>query len=206
LTYLFANARYSATSRVELQATLNRGRSIDVRGIAEDLIAGRLVSSRSVDGLRYESIGGRATVEVVRRIRVYAGYARDRNNREDAATSRVLIGGYASDIGRTGFDLTASDSRIDRPGGGYHSSFLSVGRPIGRNVYVSGEYTTSLSVIRFSRSDGVMVEMRPRTRQLGGTTTVTLGRTTSLLITAERTVDDTVVEFRALAGLTLRFR
>lgn len=206
LTYLFANGRYTPTSRFELQGTYNRGRSIDARGISEDVLNGRPVSLRQVEGLLYESIGGRATVEVLRRVRVYVGYSQDRNNREDAATGRLLVGGYASNIANTGFDVTVSDSRIDRPTGNYHSSYVSIGKQLGRRVYVSGDYTTSLSLVRFSRSDGILIEVRPHTTRFGGTSTINLGRVVSLLFTAERTHDDDVHELRVLSGITYRFQ
>ena len=205
LTYFFSNARYSPTSRIELQQTYNRGRSLDVRGITQDILNGRPVSAQAVEGLLYQSIGGRVTVEVVPRIRIYAGYARDKNNREDITTGRLLVGGYASNIGRTGLDVAASDSRIERSAGNYHSTYVSIGRQLGERVYLSGDYTTSLSLVQFSRSDGIIVETKPHTTQFGATAVINVGRAMSLLVTGEQTRDASVSEFRSLAGITFRF-
>jgi hypothetical protein len=206
LTYLFNNVRYSPAPRVELQGTYNRGRSIDARGVSENVLRGQTVSLQAIEGFLYESLGGRVTVELAPRVRVYAGYARDTNNRDDAPTGRFLLGGHASNVGGSGLDLAVSDSRINRPGGDYHSSYISIGRQFGRSVYVSGEYTTSLSKVRFLRSDGVLIETRPHTKQFGGTATINLGGSMSLQLTLEQTLDDSVSEFWMLSGLTFRFR
>lgn len=115
----------------------------------------------------------------------------------------------------TGFDLTASDSTRNASGQRYHARYLSVGRQIGRAVYVSGDYSTSLSVIQFSRTDGLVIEQRPRTRRISGSAVVNVGRgsavvnvgrSVSLLATLERNVDDSSRELRALTGMTYRFR
>jgi hypothetical protein len=106
----------------------------------------------------------------------------------------------------SGLDLTVSDSLIDRPTGRYHSSYFSLGRQFGRRVYVSGDLTTSLSVVRLSRSDGVVVELRPKTTRFGGSTSVYLTRLLSLLTTIERTLDEDMHDFRILSGITVRLR
>ena len=146
------------------------------------------------------------TVEIVRRVHVYGGYSRDKNNRDTDPTGRVLVGGYASNVANSGVDVTASDSLLNRPGGSYHSRYVSVGRELKRGVYLSGDVTTSLSVIRYSRSDGITVETRPSTVRYSGTTTINVGRSTSLLATIERSVGDDYTEFRVLSGLTFRIR
>jgi hypothetical protein len=206
LAYLFATARVLVTERFDLQSTYNRGRSIDARTLSEDILSGRPLSAAVLDRFLFESAGGRATVEVARGVRVYAGYTRDKNSREADATNRTLIGGYASNVLGSGFDVSASDSLLARPGGSYHSRYVSVGHQLGRLVYVSGDYSTSLSVVRFSRSDGVVVEHRPHTTRLSTTATSNLGRSFSLLFTAERTLDDGFRELRVLTGLSYRMR
>lgn len=206
LAYFIANARYSPVARLELQATVNRGRSIDARGLSDDVLNGRPVSQQAVDGLLYESTGGRVTVEVVKRVRAYAGYSRDKTNRDDKATGRWLVGGYASNMFGSGLDFTVSDSLIDRPTGRYHSTYFSLGRQFGRRVYVTGEYSTSLSVVRLSQSDGIAVELRPHTTRYGGSANLYLGRYFSLLSTVERTVDEDVQDLRILSGITIRLR
>ncbi len=206
LSYFLVNARASAGTRVELQGTYNRGRSINARQLTDDLINGRPLSVRDADGLRYESAGGRVSVRVARQVDIYAGYARDRNNRDDAPTGRFTIGGYAGNLLGTGLDVSASDALIDRPTGPYHSRYISIGRRVGRAVYVSGDYSTSLAVVRFVRSDGVTIETRPWTHRLSGNTSVILTRQFSLIGVADYTTDEGLHDLRVMTGLTYRLR
>jgi hypothetical protein len=90
--------------------------------------------------------------------------------------------------------------------GAYHSRYLSIGRGMGRSIYVSGDYSTSLSVVRFLRSDGVVIETRPWTRRFSGSGSATLGRHVSLLLTADYTKDEEQNELRVFSGLSYRFR
>ena len=206
LSYFYSNARYNASPRVELQGTYNRGRSVDTRGLVDDVINGRPIAQTTVDGLAYESLGGRITIEPVSRVRVYTGYSRDTTNRDDQPSGRVTVGGYAPNVGHSGFDLAASYWRIDRTNLGYHSEFVSLGRQVGRRAYISGDYTTSLSVIRFVRSsDGIVIEDHPRTRRLSGTGSINMNSTTTLQFTIDRMWDTGVREFRILIGATHRF-
>jgi len=206
LSYFLTNARYSPARRLEVSGTYNRGRSIDARTLTNDLLNGRALTQQATDGLRYESRSGRLTVEVFRGTQLYASYAQDRTNRDDALTGRVAVGGHAGNVLRSGFDVSASDSRINRPTGAYHSRYVSVGRNIGRALYVSGDYSTSLSVIQFLRSDGIIIETRPWTRRFSGSANATLGRSTSLLFTLDYTQDEAQDEVRILSGLSYRFR
>ncbi len=206
LAYLFANARLLATDRIEVQGTYNRGRSIDARGLGEDVLNGRPIPQSTIDGLLYESAGGRLTVEAYTRVRVYAGLSRDKNNRDAERTMRYQVGGYASNVAGSGLDLTASDSLMDRPSGRYHSWYVSAGRQAGRRTYLSIDYSTSLSVIRFSRSDGLVIETRPHTTRVSGTATANLSRAWSLMTTLERIAESDLSQVRALAGVTYRIR
>ncbi len=137
---------------------------------------------------------------------MYAGYSRDRTNREDSATGRALFGGHAGNVFGSGFDLSGSDSRVERATGPYHSRYFSVGRSIGRDVYLSMDYSTSLSVIRFLRSDGVIIETRPSTRRYSGSASIVLNRYLSLLATVDQTMDGDLKELRVLSGLSYRIR
>jgi hypothetical protein len=206
LSYFVANVRFTATDRVELAGTYNRGRSIDARTLTTELLSGRALTPQAVEGLRYESRGGRVTVEVVRGTRLYGSYSQDRTNREDALTGRVTVGGHASNILRSGFDLSASDSRIERPMGAYHSRYVSVGRNVTRALYLSGDYSTSLSIVRFLRSDGVIIETRPWTRRVSGSGSAMMGRHLTLLLTADYTKDDAQTDLRIFSGVSYRFR
>lgn len=206
LSYFLTNVRVSPANRLEWNGTYNRGRSLDARQLTDDVLNGRALTAQAVEGLHYESAGGRVTVEVVSRVRLYAGYSRDRTNREDSATGRILIGGHAGNVFGSGFDLSGSDSRIERSTGPYHSSYVSIGRSVTRAIYVSADYSTSLSVIRFLRSDGVLIETRPSTRRYSASGSVNLNRSLSLLTTLDYTVDDDLKELRVLSGLSYRIR
>ncbi len=206
LNYFFVNGHYSASSRVEIQGTFNRGRSIDTRGLSDDILAGRPVAPASIEGLLYQSVGGRATVEIFQGARVYGGYTRDKDNREDASSGRWLIGAYLSNLFESRFDVTVSDNLIDRQTSSYHSTYFSVGHPIGGHVYLTGDYTTSLSVVRFLRSDGFVIETRPETSRFGSSAVITLQRSWSILATAEYTLDGDVRDLRVLLGATFRFQ
>jgi hypothetical protein len=206
LAYLFANTRVAPATRVELQGTYSRGRSVDTRGLSEDVLNGRALTRAAIDGLLYESAGGRMTVEVVPRVRVYGGYSRDVTNRDQAPTGRILLGGFAGNIAGSGFDMSASDSITSGPSRASHAEYVSLGREIGRSVYVYGDYSTSLSVLQFSRSDGVIIETRPHTRRMSGTATANLAGSTSLMITVDRTTDGQSKDFRAMTGITYRLR
>ncbi|MEZ5288210.1 MAG: hypothetical protein R2712_26105 [Vicinamibacterales bacterium] len=207
LTYFFSNARLMVGPRAELQGTVSRGRSVDARGLSDDIQAGRPVTQQAVDGLLYESVGGRVTGEVLPGVRVYGGYSRDKNNRDDAPTNRWLTGGYASNVFDSGVDLTVSDSRMMRPTGSYHSTFVSAGREFLGRLYATAEFSTALSQIQFVRGDGIVVESRPSTKRFGMNATMQVGRQMSSFLSVERTMDGPDYrEWRVLAGLTYRLR
>lgn len=205
LSYAFVNARWAPSSRVELQGLYHRGRSYDARTLTQDQIDGRPVDPRLLTGFLYESAGGRVTVEVVKGVRVFAGYARDRGNRDDGSTGRITAGFHASNVLRSGIDVTVSDNRIDRPDGAYDSWYASAGRSFGGRVYVSLDYATALSVLRFTGTDGVVVESRPRTKRFSLNGSVNVGRSVSLLFSAERGTDDYATDLRGTMGISLRF-
>lgn len=205
LNYVFANARWTVSSRVELQALFHRGLSYDSRTMTQDQLEGRPVDPRLLEGFLYESGGGRLTVEVARGVRLWAGYARDRGNREDGSTGRINLGLNVSDLAKSGIDVTVSDNRIDQPDGTYDSWYASIGRSFGGKVYVSLDYATALSVLRFTGSDGIVVESRPRTRRFSLNGNVNVGRSVSLLFVLERTTDDSATGYRGMSGLSVRF-
>ncbi len=205
LNYFFATARLAPVEAFEVQATYHRGRSIDTRTITTDVLNGRPVDPRALEGLLFESAGGRITVQVVRGLRLWAGYARDRNNQEDKATARTTAGLSAINILGSGFDFTASDSRMHRPTGSYDSLYVSLGKTLGSRVYLSADYTTSLSVFRIVGSDGVVVENRPQSRRTSLTSNINLSRVFSLFFTAEHLTETGSRENRVLTGLTVRF-
>ena len=206
LSYLLGNVRVSAGRWVELLGTYNRGRSLDARRLTNDVLNGRTLTPQDIEGLRYESGGGRVTVGPAAGVSGYVAYYRDRTNRDEQATGRVTVGGHAANVLRSGVDASLSDARIDRPGGAYHSTALSVGRSIGRAVYASFDYSTSLSLIRFVRSDGIIIGTRPSTRRLSGSGSATLNRHVSLLFSVDETRDDTLRDLRVLVGASYRIR
>ena len=145
-------------------------------------------------------------MEILPRTRIYAGYSRDKNNRDDAPTGRWLVGGFGGNVFDSGLDLTFSNSTMSRPTGSYHSTYVSAGRSLGRRVYATAEFSTALSRVRFTRSDGLVIQTAPKTKRLGLSASLQLWRATSLLVSVERTMDDGYKEIRMLSGLTFRLR
>jgi len=206
LTYFFVNARVAPIKRADVQLTYHRGRSIDARSITDDLLNGRPVPSKTLDGFLFESIGARATVEVAKGIRVFAGYGQDKNDRDADAMDRLSFGVYTSDLFGTGVDVNVTDYRYQRgSASSYDSWYVSAGRSFGSRLYLSGEYTTSLSVLRYARDDGFIVESRPQTDRFGVSANIYLSRTLSLLVVVDQTRDEQYRETRLLSGLSVRF-
>jgi hypothetical protein len=120
--------------------------------------------------------------------------------------NRLSFGVYASNLLGTGVDVNVTDYRYHRgSASSYDSWYVSAGRSFGSRVYLSGEYTTSLSVLRYARADGFLIENRPQTDRFGGSANVYLTRKLSLVINADYTRDDGFNETRVLAGLAVRF-
>lgn len=205
LTYMFANGRVTPARWLEVQGTYHRGRSVDARTITLDQLAGRPVSQRSLEGLLYESSGGRLTVGVPGGVRLFAGLARDRNNREDHPTDRLTLGLFSADLFGSGIDLRASDVRVEGPVVSSNSWDVSVGRNFGRAVYLSADYASSLASLLFAAFGDFTIVSRPRTRRYGGTGLLRLTRSTTLLLTAERLTEGSLEEWRWLSGLTWRY-
>lgn len=205
LTYFFTNVRWAPIPRLELLATFHRGLSIDTRTITQDQLNGRPVDPRLLEGFLFESVGGRVTVEVFRSVRVYGGWAREKNNRDAAPSDRIAAGLWASNLFRSGFDLTVSDNRYQSPQGPYDAWYVSLGRNLGSRLYLSADYSNSVSVLRLTDSGGVVVESRPRTRRFGLNGVANIGRSLTLLLTAEQIRDDTSKDNRGMAGLSFRF-
>ena len=206
LTYFFVNARVAPVKRADIQATYHRGRSIDARSITDDLLNGRPVPAKTLDGFLYESIGARLTVEVAKGFRVFAGYGQDKNDRDADSMDRLSFGVYTSNLFGTGVDVNVTDYRYQRgSASSYDSWYVSAGRSFGLRLYLSGEYTTSLSVLRYARDDGFVVESRPQTDRFGASANIYLSRTLSLLVVADYTRDEVYKETRLLSGLSVRF-
>jgi hypothetical protein len=206
LTYLMINARAPMTSRMELQGLYHRGRSVDARGITEDLLSGRPIPAGALDGFLFASAGARVTARVGRDVRLNAGYTRDQNNRDSSATGRITAGGSVSRVARTGVDVTVSLSRMNRPTGQYNSLYVSTGRQFGRLLYLSTDYASSVSILQYSGSSGLSITTRPRMRQVSVSSVLNVNRRVSLLTTWEHTRNDTVSDMRMMSGLTYRFR
>ena len=206
LTYFFVNGRVQPAKRADVQVTYHRGRSIDARSITDDLLNGRPVPAKTLDGFLFESINARVTVEVAKGVRVFAGYGQDRNDRDADPMDRLSFGVYTSDLFGTGVDVNVTDYRYQRgSASSYDSWYVSAGRSFGSRLYLSGEYTTSLSVLRYAREDGFTVENRPQTDRFGASANIYLSRTLSLLVVADHTRDEGYTETRVLAGLSVRF-
>jgi len=205
LTYFFANVRGAFSETIELQGTMHRGRSVDTRTIVDQWLQGRPIEQRSLDGLVYESYNGRLTVRPVKALRVYAGYGIDRNNRDDESAGRLLLGAFASNVFRSGVDVTVTDNRMQRGTMSYDSWYVSVGRSVGSKAYLTGEYSTYLSTLHVTNPSDFTIESRPRTNRIGVSGLFNVTRRVSLVTTIERTKDGTSTETRAFGGFTLRF-
>lgn len=204
LNYFFANARYTPTRVVELLATVHRGRSIDARTITEDILNGRAVDQKSLDGFLFQSAGGRVTVEVLPNVRVHAGYASDRHNRDDQSFGRISAGIWASNLAGSGFDVTLSDNRSDRPGGSYDAWYASLGRGFGSRLYLTVDYATSLAIVRVI-DNGATIEQRPQSKRYGLHGVGNLTRMFSIITTLEQLRDDSSTDRRGTFGLIVRF-
>ncbi|MFO7695138.1 MAG: hypothetical protein R6V57_18795, partial [Vicinamibacterales bacterium] len=148
----------------------------------------------------------RLTVEVAKGFRVFAGYGQDRNDRDADPVDRLSFGIYTSNLFGTGVDVNVTDYRYQRgSASSYDSWYVSAGRSFGSRLYLSGEYTTSLSVLRYAREDGFLVESRPQTNRFGASANIYLSRTLSLLVVADYTRDEGYKETRLLSGLSVRF-
>ncbi len=206
LSYFFANARLMATDAVEIQGLIHHGRSVDVRSVTDDMRNGRPVNRKSLEGLLYDSIGGRLTLRVLKNLRVFGGYSQDKNNRDENPTDRFTFGLFSSNVLGTGIDLNVTDNRMKRgSASAWDSWYVSAGRSFGSRIYVTADYNTSLSVLRFTRFDGIVIETKPNTQRIGMSGMVNLGRHLSLQLTAEHTKDDVYDENRILSGLVVRF-
>jgi hypothetical protein len=206
LTYFFINGRIAPARGADVQVTYHHGRSIDARSISEDILDGRPVPSKSLDGFLFESIGARVTVEVARGVRVFGGYGQDKNDRDADATDRLSFGVYAANLFGTGVDINVTDYRYQRgSASSYDSWYVSAGRSFGPRLYLSGEYTTSLSVLRYAREDGFIVENKPQTDRFGASANIYLTKALSLLVVADYTRDEGYKETRVLSGLSVRF-
>jgi hypothetical protein len=206
LTYLMINARVPVTKAMELQGLYHRGRSVDARGITEDLLRGRPIPAGALDGFLFASAGARVTARVGRDLRLNAGYTRDQNNRDSAPTGRIMAGGSMSRVARTGIDVTVSLSRMNRPTGQYNSLYVSTGRQFGRLLYLSADYSSSVSLLHYAGSGGLSITTRPRMRQVSASSVLNVNRRVSVLTTWERTHNDTVSDMRMMSGVSYRFR
>ena len=206
LTYFFANGRLKPSRRLEVQGTYHHGRSIDTRGITLDQLNGRPIDQRALEGFMFESIGGRVTYEVMRNVRVFGGYTRDRDNVGDAARQRFQFGGWMSNVAKTGLDINVTEWRIRQAGlTTYNSLYVSVGRNVFSRLYVSGEYNQSVSTLRLLTSNAFTLVSRPETHRYALNGTIRVNRHASVLCDVERMNDSTSHENRVMAGLTYRF-
>ncbi len=206
LTYLFLNGRYTISPDVEIQALIQHGRSLDARTITNDQLAGVPITSRALQGFLYSSNGGRLTVRVLKNLRVFGGYSRDTNNQDEAVTNRLTFGLFTFNLFGSGVDLNVTDNRMTRgTASSWDSWYVSLGRSLGGRVYVTADYSTSLSILQFTRLDGVVIETRPNSRRISISGMMNLWRVVSLQFTGEHTTADSYREDRFLTGLTFRF-
>lgn len=206
LTYIFVNARYRVTNWLEFQGLYHHGLSIDTRTITQDILNGRPVDPRALDGFLFGSVGGRVTIEPVRGLRFWGGYSQDKGSRTGETYPRYQAGFTALNVFGSGFDLTASDNRYGMPSGGsYDSWYGSIGRSLGPSVYLTADYTTSLSTLNLTGADGIVVQSHPRSKRYSLSGVVNLSRAFSVFMTAEQIRDDGSRQTRGLLGISFRF-
>ena len=206
LTYFFANGRVKPTRRLELMGTYHRGRSIDTRTITLDQLNGRPIDPKAVEGFMFESIGGRATFEVLKNVRVFGGYTSDKNNVGDPTRQRYQAGVWMSDVAKTGLDISITEWRVRQAGQTtYNSLYVSVGKNILPTVYVNGEYNQSVSTLRLLTGNAFTLISNPETHRYALSGTIRASRHASVLCTVERMVDSWSREYRVMSGLTYRF-
>lgn len=205
LSYFFTNARYRPIKLLEFQGTYHRGRSTDARTITEDQINGRPITPQALEGFLFESAGGKTWINLPRQVRLYGGYTRSKNNRNDSSVGRTTFGLIIPNLLKTGIDVHASGMHMMRPGSKNDSYNFSVGRNIGRRIYLSGEYASSLSVLKVNGSSNVTLENRPRLQRFMFSGVFRLSRLISLTVSAEHLSDDGVKETRVMSGLVYRF-
>jgi hypothetical protein len=209
LNYFLVNARWQASRLIELQALYHYGRSIDARTLTDDQINGRPIDPRLLEGFLFESAGGRLTLSVTPSVRLYAGYAAEKRNRSDASIARITAGLFTSNLFRSGFDLSVSESRYQRSTGEGNDNALyaSLGRSIGSRVYLTAEYSTSVAFLQFTDAGGVTVVSKPAFQRYGLSGVANFSRAFSLLLTLEHLTGDQKEDeqSRALLGLSYRF-
>ena len=144
-------------------------------------------------------------MEVVPNVRVFGGYYRDTNNYDSTAANRYNLGLWAANVLKSGFDFTLSDNRVQKPGGDYDAWYASLGHLVGTKVYLSVDYSTSLSTILVTDSGGITVVNRPRTKRYSVSGTWNIDRHFSIFGTAEQLRDDNSRDNRGLLGLSYRF-
>jgi hypothetical protein len=203
LTYMFVNARVQPVKWMDLQVSYHDGVSIDTRSLAQDILNGRPVDPRALEGFLFSSIGGRLTFYPTRFLRIWGGYSQDKTSREGQSYGRYQGGISAMNV--YGFDLTLSDYHYNMSSGPYDSIYASIGHSFGSAVYVTLDYTSSLSTLNLTTGDGAVVVSHPHTRRYAISGNWNISRAFSLLLTGEQIRDDYVRQTRVLAGLTFRF-
>ena len=183
LTYFLTNVRQKLGPITEVSGSFHRGRSIDARSVTNNLLAGRPVSDQMLEGLRFESASGRLTVRPVESVRVFLGLSRSKNDRADVSTRRTNVGGHVSDLLHSGLDVTVYQAWLDRGISQYKSWDISVGRQLGRRLYVRGDYSTSLSIFRVLSGSEYVIENSPPIRRFELSGNVSLPQRFSLVTT-----------------------
>jgi hypothetical protein len=209
LAYFLVNARWALSRVVEIQGLYHYGLSIDARTLTDDQIHGRPVDPRVLEGFLFESAGGRVTFTVTPTLRIYGGYAAEKRNKNEATLNRITGGLFASDLFHSGFDLSVSENYYRRGNGQGNDSglYVSLGRSIGPQVYLTAEYSTSVAFLQFTDSGGVTVVSQPTFHRYALSGVANLTRAFSLLLTLEHITGDRREdeESRALLGLAFRF-
>ena len=137
---------------------------------------------------------------------------RDANGVPDECQTVHVPGDYGTIQGAIDSALAATMRIVEVAAGTYAGPIDFKGKPVvvrgagaGQTV-LDGASGQSLSVVRFSRSDGLVIETRPETTRVSGSATATVSSSWSLMGTVEQTWETGLTDVRALTGLTYRIR
>jgi len=157
--------RFVPVRRVELQGSYHHGLSSTPARLTDNQPERAPDRPAPARWFLFESLVGRVSVDVFSTLRVYAGYGREkgttRTRRRTGSRSGLRVDVLAPD------SICGRDNRISHLTGaaGITTPVRLPRSSIGRSVYLTVEYDTSVSIVRFTDSGGVIVESQPKTRR-----------------------------------------
>jgi hypothetical protein len=118
----------------------------------------------------------------------------------------MQYGLYSSDLFNSRVDIHFAGYRYMPPTGpSYGSWSFSAGRMIGDKLYLSGEYSSSLAILRQTEENGVIVENQPHSSRYNVSAIANLSRAISLQFSLDHITGDLDDETQFMAGISYRF-